>query len=444
MLFFDDRFVDSQEGLMRTMHTPDKWGDGPMFRPEMPWEGKCVIIWGSVLWDPQDDLFKMWYQTHNPIAPLPNRTLLCYATSRDGVHWDRPNLGLHEYEGSGDNNIVYRPTDRFDSATVVIDPFDPPANARFKMIHFDTGRHCHMRFQSSDGLRWQELGPVEGLGKAGDRHSLTFDTQRGRWLLYFKKQELPRAIHLATSEDFEHWTNHGEVLAANSDDPPEAELYGMVGFHDHGWGIGFLEVFKVLERRLNTQLVLLDDDGKPGRYRPGEVFLDHGSWGQWDAAWAFVGNAAPVRFGEELRFYYQGRPTLHWADPPNGTGHFGAIGMARLRVDGYVSLDGTGTLTTPPVEVTGRFLCINADASAGEVRVELLDDSGRQLGEYTAESNTPLACDATYYKQAWNGQSDLFDLKGQKLRIRVKLNNAKLYSLWFCDKPDNGLPARTK
>ena len=31
----------------------------------------------------------------------------CYAESRDGFHWVKPELGLFEFEGSKKNNIVY-------------------------------------------------------------------------------------------------------------------------------------------------------------------------------------------------------------------------------------------------------------------------------------------------------------------------------------------------
>jgi hypothetical protein len=343
-------------------------------------------------------------------------------------------VGLHDFEGSTENNIVYRPAERFDSATVILDPFDPPPEGRFKMVLQDKGRLKHIRFQSPDGLHWEELGPIAALENAGDRHSLCVDPLTGQWRIYFKRSG-PRTVHLAVSDNFTHWTDCGEVLAPTESDPPDTEFYGMVAFVDGSWRLGMLETFKVLERRLNAQLVRLDEQGRPTRYRPGQVFLDHGAWGQWDSAWAFSGNCGPIRVGEELRFYYQGRPTLHWSDPPNGTGHFGAIGLARLRADGYVSLDGTGTLTTNPIPVTGRFLCINGNAANGEIRLELLDEDGSPLPGMTAADHFPLTCDATYFKQAWGRKSNLSDLVDRRVRIRATLRNASLYSMWFCNKP---------
>ena len=44
----------------------------------------------------------MWYTGHDK----DNRRLVCYAVSRDGVEWKKPNLGLVEYNGSRDNNLV--------------------------------------------------------------------------------------------------------------------------------------------------------------------------------------------------------------------------------------------------------------------------------------------------------------------------------------------------
>jgi len=243
---------------------------------------------------------------------------------------------------------------------------------------------------------------------------------------------------MATSEDFEHWTDHGEVLTPNGGDPPETEFYGMVGFRYLGWSLGFLEMFKILERRLDTQLVRLDSNGRPKRFMQGQTFLDHGDWSDWDASWAFPGNCAPIRVGEELRIYYHGRKTLHWSDPATGgVGHIGAIGLARIRKDGWVYMqagaDG-GTLTTAPLQSQGCCISVNADASEGELRAELLDEKGKVIPGYSLDNCYPLKTDATYWKLNWAGKWDLQEMMGRKISIRFQLTGTKLYAFRFRDK----------
>ncbi len=419
------------------MGSPVKWPGNPILKPQMPWEGRCVIVWGSVLWDRADGFFKMWYEAYNPLDPHPCHRL-CYARSMDGIEWERPIVGLIEWSGSKQNNIIHVGENAIDSATVVIDPFDPPDSQRFKMMLYDDKRRLLVRFASPDGLRWSELGPVPQSGKFGDRHTLFADVRAGRWIIYHRPGGAQRSIAMTSSEDFTQWFPLGEALRAEETDPPETELYGMVGFRDPGAGLGFLEMFHVLERRLDTQLVQLDDEGRPTRYMPGTTFLPRGEWGEWDSTWVCPAHSAPLRVGEELRIYYGGRRTLHWSDPPRGIGHIGAIGLARLRPDGWVYLsptDSAGSLTTIPLTVTGRYLCINADARAGSVSVELLDSDGKTIPSHAASDCYALRSDATCFRLNWSGSSNLDDWRGRTISVKIHLTNAKLFAVWFSNSP---------
>lgn len=438
VLFLDDRFISEQIGLKRHMGGLVKWPGNPIFKPRFPWEGRCTIIWGSVLWDATEGLFKMWYEAYNPIDPHPCHRI-CYATSNDGIDWDRPSLGLIEWQGSRDNNMVHIGDDTIDSATVAIDPFDAPPEQRYKMMLYDHSHRALVRMASPDGMRWRHLGPVSLRGSVGDRHSMLADCQQGKWVVYHRESSPVRTVCMSTSDDFEHWTQHGEVLRASKTiDPPETELYGLIGFREQGVGLGFLEMFHTLERRLDTQLVRLDDEGRPSRFMPHQPLLNRGEWGEWDSTWVCPGNCAPVRVGEELRIYYQGRRTLHWSDPPNGTGHIGAIGMARLRPHGWAYLEptgDTGTLTTVSLRVVGRSLCVNADARNGEVRAELIDERDQPLPGYGVADCHPLTSDATFFKMAFRGKTNLKLLSGMPVRIRLHLKKARLYSFWFYEGP---------
>ena len=75
--------------------------------------------------------FHMWYcGSWGPLNLHPNfppaGCSLCYATSSDGVHWEKPDLGLVEFNGSKHNNIVDFPIEGFWAAQgIVYEPDEP-------------------------------------------------------------------------------------------------------------------------------------------------------------------------------------------------------------------------------------------------------------------------------------------------------------------------------
>ena len=145
-LFVDDAFISLKKGIVRTLHPASKL-EAPVLVPDRPWEGDRVYVYGTVHYDRDAQLFKMWYlarlgrgnQHRAPGMRERQGDMILYATSPDGVHWEKPNVGLHEFDGSKDNNILV-----FDkhSPTVVIDEEEPDPEHRYKIVGWDlsTGR----------------------------------------------------------------------------------------------------------------------------------------------------------------------------------------------------------------------------------------------------------------------------------------------------------------
>ncbi len=91
--------------------------------------------------------------------------VLCYAVSKDGVNWEKPDLGLVEFNGSKHNNIVDLPQDGSkDAAAVIYEPEECDPEKRFKLA-FETvsnGRNTFCVAFSPDGLRWTPSGAESG------------------------------------------------------------------------------------------------------------------------------------------------------------------------------------------------------------------------------------------------------------------------------------------
>ncbi len=142
-LLVDDAIVSAKRGVVRTLH-PGKKLEQPVLLPDRPWEGKRVYIYGTVHYDADAQQFRMWYLTRvgrgeQHRAPgLRERQgdMILYATSEDGIHWEKPNLGLHEFDGSRENNILL-----FDkhSPTIIVDETADPSE-RYKMAAWDWSR----------------------------------------------------------------------------------------------------------------------------------------------------------------------------------------------------------------------------------------------------------------------------------------------------------------
>lgn len=114
-LFVDQTLLERLEGRAEfKLHHPVPREVAITF--EKPWEGNSSG-YATVFQD--GDLYRMYYRGHRYIIdPPPLRQaqseVVCYAESRDGIHWVKPNLGLFDWPptmnntGTKENNILWR------------------------------------------------------------------------------------------------------------------------------------------------------------------------------------------------------------------------------------------------------------------------------------------------------------------------------------------------
>ena len=431
-LFIDDALIASLDGPERVVNRPVRYHENPVLTYEKPWEGNCVIAWGSVLYDEEGKLFRAWYEAYRKYAAPGEQTLVCYAESPDGIHWTKPDLGLHEFHGSKANNIVLMDRESsIDAPTVLVDP-KAPAERRYRLYWYSGEQHGVRGATSADGLRWDVLPGV--LVKAGDRNTVMYDPESSTFNLITRIPDRGlRTCGLWQSPDGQAFTYIGEIAAPDEQDPKKAEFYGMIRFPYAGMQLGFLEMFFVPLRKLNTQLMYSPGGDQWHRAGARQTFLDWGPPGAWDQAWVTPSHNAPIRVGDKLFVFYQGRQTLHWAEAPFG--HIGGIGLAFLRPDGFVSLDAQnaeGSVTTTPLLLEGDVLHINATARPGLVCAEVLDAQGAPLEGFARADCIPLSMtDALDHPLHWAGGRSLAELAGKPVRLRLYLQGAKLFSFWM-------------
>ena len=59
-LFLDDYVIERMENITRRINQAQKHGE-PVIRPDRSWEENRALIFGSVLYDHDDEIFRMWY-----------------------------------------------------------------------------------------------------------------------------------------------------------------------------------------------------------------------------------------------------------------------------------------------------------------------------------------------------------------------------------------------
>ena len=155
-LFLDDLLIESLDGVEVVMQRPVKTG-APVLVGTEAWEvGVASIIGNSLHYDEEDGLFKAWYDTKGGIA---------YATSEDGVHWEKPSLGIRVYEGSVDNNLI-SPGRNF---SVIMDVRDDDPSKRYKSMYW----HSSQRRRRAVGRKGSLRGVLPGRGALDVRTSGT-------------------------------------------------------------------------------------------------------------------------------------------------------------------------------------------------------------------------------------------------------------------------------
>jgi hypothetical protein len=97
-LFLDPAFLVEKENVMLRVNPAQQ--RETVIRPDRPWEQLMISFYLTVLED--GGKLRMWYICRDK----KNQPNVAYAESTDGVTWIKPNLGIVEYEGSKENNLV--------------------------------------------------------------------------------------------------------------------------------------------------------------------------------------------------------------------------------------------------------------------------------------------------------------------------------------------------
>ncbi|MBH06466.1 MAG: hypothetical protein CMJ20_09110 [Phycisphaeraceae bacterium] len=446
-LFIDNWAVEEQQNINRTFHRPTKHPDNPIIKADRPWEHALYLLGGVE--KQRNGTHRIWYHAADPTPGNRKNAATCMATSPDGIHWDKPSLGLYEVHGTRENNIVILEQGSY---SIILNPNDPRPEFRYKA-------HCRWigtkGWISPDGLHWTPTGVLSN--QSLDASSFHYDPVRDLYIGTIKMSIGNRRHRGYTeSKDFIRWSDTYLMCQQDALDAPRDEIYAMQIWRYESLYLATTKIFHVATTDTCDIHLSVSHNAqhwqRPFRLTDGPLFTSHeeqeldysnphtqplipgGEPGSWDYGNLDVATTPPIRHGDQLYFYYSGRSNSHSRNVNKGAKHTpGAIGLATLRVDGFVSADSGaagGTILTRPLRIQGKHLYVNANAKDGEVCVEILDGRRKAIDGFSTKDCRPIRSDRVKVQCRWKPGSDLSQLQGKTVRLRFHIRNASLYAFW--------------
>jgi len=429
--------------------------------------GHATLASAHVLWDEGAKVFRMWYSAMSlPYDTPDTHYSVCYAESDDGMHWVKPNLGLVEFQGSRDNNILGFYKD-YAPHNVIKTPYDPDPARRYKALGEVEPLDKPITFHgagvsfSPDGIRWTDCphNPVVPKGPDFSDGSmiLGWDVRIKKYVAYYRpgRPQYPqwpgadaiRTVGYSESDDFIHWTPTRPMLVPDEKDRVDSQYHHINVAQDGEFYIGLMPLMQTHEMTWDVYLL----SSRNGfhwtwvdRNRP---FLGRGEVGSYDAG--YLSASAPIVHDNLVWIYYgaySGSHSYVSSNPASGLEPLGraTVALATLPVDRYVGLlagPRPGFATTRALTFRGSRLMIDFDASlpinkvppdhpaGAQVRVAVVDTQADEIHGFGIAQCEPMSTSGVH-EVSWGG-ADLSQLQGQRIRLRFEWRHAALYSFQF-------------
>lgn len=257
---WDDYIVDEEKTDIPVVQHSPAFRE-TVFVCDAPWEGDGCAD-GTIIKD--GNIYRLyyiaWQMRTSPDSKWRHKQIfVCYAESKDGRRWTRPNLGLYEFNGSKANNILFEADDY--GVFLDTNPNCPP-DQRYKLIrtyaekpgtsYMDTPLYV---FLSADGVHfrpgWKIADRVPASANQREpgveliydtRHSCHWDPRRKEYRLYTRGRHPKdpehrkyvfgsppkevRDIRVLASKDFKNWSYPEEL--SYGPDAEDSEMYTPV------------------------------------------------------------------------------------------------------------------------------------------------------------------------------------------------------------------------
>lgn len=408
-----------------------------------PWEVRYDNTYPNVFYDPIIEKYRVYYSTfsrdegssnfslekrkNNTYQPTTERVVsLCYAESDNGIEWIKPNLGLIEWSGSKDNNIIGH---YLHGTAVFLDEHEENPDKRYKMftkIDYGNGIHYLAVAFSKDGIVFDNFIELSDFNPRADTHnSIIFDEELNKYVLVTREwRDSMRIACLSTSSDFINWSPVEEILYPRG---YESQIYSMPIFSEGDYRIGLPSMYHegdVNDTNHDTVDLELAYTYKYNGWNyidPGNSFITRGEGnylsGEFDNSIIF--SSLPIREGKRTYFYYMGGNGQHT--------NFRETSFSRAYIenDRYAYIEQKKDDQVAIVHTNGFVflsdeIYIDADIEAeGKIDIELYTFNHKKIKGV----NVILEKIDHLYRIKINK-----NLKRQITRMKIVLKKAKIYS----------------
>ena len=468
----DDHLIEQFSGGARLkLHHPTPREVALRF--DQPWEGN-TSGYATVMRD--DGRFVMIYRGHRMVWDsgkliMGNSPVVCYAESRDGITWEKPNLGLFPWRGKNKdqlsdptaNNIVW-PGSPYSGTFVPFLDTNPSRKAAEKFKAVGGNQHVGLfLFTSPDAIHWTiSEEPIFNQGALDSMNVVFWDELEKRYFLYFRVVENKlRGIAVTSSTDLRTWT---EPVSLEYPGSPPQQMYTnqiVPYFRAPHIRMGFPTRYtarpmtdqlqslppKDLRAELTGAYARVGSDLTDGLFmssrdgvrfqRWDEAFLRPGPQaGDAESRWMYGDNYQSYGLFETASSI-QGAPNEVSMLFSEGYWREGKSLMRRytVRLDGFASVHtpfAGGEMVTRPLRFSGNRLRLNyATSAAGSVKVELQDVEGKVLAGYSLDDCQELIGDRVDQIVRWQAGEDIGALSSNPVRVRFVMRDSDLYSMKF-------------
>jgi hypothetical protein len=479
----DERLVEDSRFLQRRLEPPYLKRQEAVVTPGQ--------MYGTVLRE-APGAWKMWYLNGRPSRPGMSDIIFreCYATSTNGMDWDKPALDLIDAPDLVPNNAVmdryYRDASGADVSgfggpecfCVIDTAITPHPAARARYTAFFRASPCD-RYGgncvacSDDGLRWtayHENPVVEGI--SDNTPCVFWDARLGTYVMYGRMRGInaglednaTRKIARQTSSDLVHWSTPRIVLDTDDLDAPaiptcqedfldglphvrgrDKQFYMMSAWPAHDLTLAMVPVFHVQSGTLFIELMHSYDGIVWRRELTRPLYIADGSPAGMSGRMFIPAICPPVLEGDEHFLYVSQTPVPHYAEEVARDAlvrdtEIMLLVAKRDRWAGYAAGDIQGELVTTPLAWEAGRLTVNARIEdGGHVRVSFDDELGFPLKGYDLDVERPLVGPAdavdipfTFGPEADAGPKSVlkFPTRGP-VRMRIKLRKATLFGWSF-------------
>lgn len=449
-LFIDHYLIEELNGSELRLHHPVP--EGPVLYFDKPWEGNfsayCTIL-------KDGPIYKAYYRgVRSAGKDGRDEETTCIALSTDGIHWNKPELGLFEVAGSRENNVILAhevPVTHNFSPFIDKNPDCKPSE-KYKALG-GTGESGLIAFTSPDGILWNKVqeSPVFTKGKFDSQNVSFWSESENQYVCYFRTWSKVgyngyRSVGRTTSKDFIHWT---EPVQMKFGDTPMEHLYTQQTSPYYraaqiyvAIGARFMPERQVLSE---AQAEALNVNPKYFKDCSDAIIMTTRGGDSYDRTfmesyirpgiglqnWVSRSNYPALNVVQTSDTEMSVYVNENYAQP---TAHLKRYSM---RIDGFASIhagyDG-GVMTTKPFVFTGRELEINYSTSAaGSVKIELQDEDGKPIPGYEEGNCQEIIGNEIKRMVTWNGNHDVGALAGQVIRMKINVKDGDIFSFKFND-----------